>query len=1262
MVKLPSELRRLVLGFLGVLLPATVSAAPIDPEAGLPFLRHFTPEEIGDGPQILDGVVGKDGMLYFASNRLVLEYDGVSWRGVGGEPARSLAVGADGRVWIGFDGDLGYLETEGRELELVSLREKLPEADRPTEQVRATVSVGEDVFFVYTHRVIRWSASGFRVWTANPGEEFEAATAWDDRLIVYRRGSGLTPWPPEDKESVVQSEPLDSVANALLALGEGDVLLGTERGRLYRLREGVPEPFSPQAETLIAGRPIFDLEPLNHSVLGDDRIVVASRGSGVLILDSEGRVERHLGTATGLPGDEVYAAVQDSQGSLWLGTHPGVIRLANQPLTFYDGTPDAPQSLLGVRRHEGQLFLGGVQGAYRLVPSTGPEPARFVPIPGLQGTVTGWAHTPLGLLTASSQGLFQMTPERALPVLDRGRAVTWWEEQGVALVADGDLLRVLWPEASDWRVVDHPGSLPERIFEFVPDGPDRCWLLTLGSRMVYRLTFPDGLEGAPRVDPFETLAAWPRPLYLEGRRWLRDGYGVFSWDQVAAGEEADPSFPVDAWLPESYDRYELRATANGALWLTLRQRVHRIEPGPDGTYQLADQAIAFAPRLNFDSHADPERPSILWLATDRGPARLDTSVLVSRTAMPRIRWRPPASVSEVESDSDGRPILPYTTEAVRFEAAVPYFLAEDLTEYRYRMVGLSDVWSPWTSEAFKELTNLPGREYRFEVQARNGDLLLGEASFPLKVLPPWYQSTGFRVGFALLVALMAWLFVRSARRKVAQERAIAERERTVARRLQALDKLKDEFLANTSHELKTPLFGITGLADSILDRVGQLPPTVRSDLEMIRSSGHRLSHLVNDLLDFSRLDYGDLVLHRSVVDLGVLVELTLTMCRPLVGARNLELQNRVSRDLPAVEADPNRLQQILYNLVGNAIKFTSEGRVTVSAGLRDEDWVEIRVADTGIGVPEEQQGRIFEAFQQGDASTERPYGGAGIGLAVTRRLVGLHGGKITVQSTLGKGATFLFTLPLADPQKDYPPVEGKALSRLQGGAMVSEQPVNSPLGPSSSTSGIPNEGSILIVDDEPVNRRVMANYLALAGYRVQEAENGAEALQQLNQERPDLILLDVMMPGMSGLEVCRRIRYDYNAQQLPVVFLTARSQVEDLVSGMLEGGNDYLTKPITREELQARVRTHLDLSRLHLDMETLVEERMAQINVLRGLLPICSQCKKVRDDEGYWEELETYITDHSEAHFSHGICAECAEEVYSRDSRHGGPDEESAKG
>jgi len=408
--------------------------------------------------------------------------------------------------------------------------------------------------------------------------------------------------------------------------------------------------------------------------------------------------------------------------------------------------------------------------------------------------------------------------------------------------------------------------------------------------------------------------------------------------------------------------------------------------------------------------------------------------------------------------------------------------------------------------------------------------------------------------------------------------------------LEHLDKLKDEFLANTSHELRTPLNGMIGISESMIDgATGKLTEIQERNLWMVAQSGHRLSNLVNDILDFSKLKHKSIDLQLKPVSLRDLVEVVLTLSQSLVGTKQLSLINEVSPDLPPAQADENRLQQILYNLVGNAVKFTRSGTVKVSAEVlppsaeQESSVLAVTIADTGIGIPEEKLERIFEAFEQAEGSTGREFGGTGLGLAVTKQLVELHHGKLTVTSTVGAGSQFTFTLPVAQgkgPAGAYQP--SVSTTRLQRAANLADPSVSGGAAIADSAPSPESSGSVvLVVDDEPVNLQVLANHLSLHDYSIVQASNGEDALQLIEQGlKPSIILLDVMMPKMTGYEVTQRLREQYPATDLPIVLLTAKTQVADLVTGLAAGANDYLTKPIAREELLARIRTHLNLSQL----------------------------------------------------------------------------------
>jgi PAS domain S-box-containing protein len=527
----------------------------------------------------------------------------------------------------------------------------------------------------------------------------------------------------------------------------------------------------------------------------------------------------------------------------------------------------------------------------------------------------------------------------------------------------------------------------------------------------------------------------------------------------------------------------------------------------------------------------------------------------------------------------------------------------------------------------------------------------GETLIPLEARATPIFDEKERVAFAIVA------FTDITQRKQAEAERIhftqeLERQNET---LERLNNLKDEFLANTSHELRTPLNGMIGIAESMMDgATGQVSELQQKNLLLIVQSGHRLATLVNDILDFSKLRHKTIELQLQPVGLREIAEVVLPLSEPLIRNKDLQLVNTIPSDLPPAQADENRLQQILYNLVGNAIKFTDKGIVEISAvvvepphapplkrgekqsstplisllesreqpiltplvpslesreqqpptslvspflrGARGDrgNYLAITVSDTGIGIPEDKLDRIFESFEQGDGSTAREYGGTGLGLAITKKLVELHGGEIRVESTVGVGSRFTFTLPVASGQVVASASDRSYLSRVLG----SREAVNESEGVETSiqTNNNSQQFKILMVDDEPVNLQVLINHLSPQNYSLTQASNGAEALAAIEQGlKPDLILLDVMMPRMTGYEVCQKIREKFPANEVPILMLTAKNQVNDLVEGLSIGANDYLTKPISKNELLARIKTHLRLSNLNIAYGRFVPHKFLQL-------------------------------------------------------------------
>lgn len=432
--------------------------------------------------------------------------------------------------------------------------------------------------------------------------------------------------------------------------------------------------------------------------------------------------------------------------------------------------------------------------------------------------------------------------------------------------------------------------------------------------------------------------------------------------------------------------------------------------------------------------------------------------------------------------------------------------------------------------------------------------------------------------------------------------------------LKKANNLKDEFLANTSHELKTPLTGIIGIAESLIDgAAGALNEPQSSNLRMIVLSGRRLAFLVNDILDFSRMKNNDIVLHKKPVDLGQVSDVVLALITPMLGHKSLTLINRIAPDMPPVFADENRLQQILYNLIGNAVKFTDSGTVIISAKPHKGE-TEVIISDTGIGIPAERFDDIFKYFKQVDSSDTRSYGGTGLGLAITKNLVELHGGKISVSSRQGAGSVFRFTLPpAAEGAVTVEPASPESCfdRSYTPGDFIMNGLDDSAINEMLQIEKTAGRATILIVDDEAINLQVLGSQLRLEGYNILTAGNGMEAIDIIqNRHVPDLVILDVMMPKMTGYHVCSLIREKFSLHSLPVLLLTAKNRISDIVTGFEAGANDYLAKPFDRRELLARVDTLITLKDAvskHNRLESIQKEleiaKRIQYSILPDALP-----------------------------------------------------------
>ena len=509
-------------------------------------------------------------------------------------------------------------------------------------------------------------------------------------------------------------------------------------------------------------------------------------------------------------------------------------------------------------------------------------------------------------------------------------------------------------------------------------------------------------------------------------------------------------------------------------------------------------------------------------------------------------------------------VLHYNENVFSIEFAALNFFNTDKVKLQYLLQGFDNDWLTAENKVRKATyTNLDPGDYTFKVRATNEEGIFGkkELQFHIKVLPPFWRTTLAYFIYILLAGLALFTLRRRGIQKIKRQFEI-EQERQQAKRMHELDMMKIKFFTNVSHEFRTPLSLILAPVEKMLKQTEE-PEQVRQ-MQMINRNAKRLLNLVNQLLDFRKMEVQELKLHPKSGDIIKFIKEISFSFSDVAEKKNIAFVFDSEIEVLETRFDHDKIERILFNLLSNSFKFTSEGgHVSVLVTLTDnklkkKQFVEIKVIDSGIGIPQEKQDKIFERFFQNDVPGTMVNQGSGIGLSITKEFVKLHGGDIKVESEPGEGSCFTVTLPLTVSEK-----------LIQDSFVKNDDLV---LNHDSKASG--KKLTVLLVEDNDDFRFYLKDNLKEC-FHIIEASNGKEGWQKALALHPNLVVSDISMPEMDGIALCRKIKLDPRTSHLPVVLLTALTGEEQQLKGLETGAADYLTKPFNFEILLSKIKNIL---------------------------------------------------------------------------------------
>ena len=1193
--------------FLVVVLGGGVIAAEANEyqQVGLPLTQSYDPDDFGAHVQNWAVTQGSDGRIYVGNGNGLLAWDGEQWHRYSTpnqSRVRALLEWHDGRIYVGTVNDIGYYAAD--EKGVMSYTSLLDPETGERKLFGETWSIAAtDEYIIFNTDKQVYSYNGESLVEVSSAQ-FGAGRLFNlhGQVFLFTDAGQTVLISPADLPQVqdfsIPGLPTGIKVRDILNGPAGEQLIVTAEHGVYSWTDVGAKVILP-AESFGDGVDIY-----SGFRASDGYYYLGSRRSGLFVLNPDFTLLRRYGRKDGTGLDTVLDISEDKQGGIWFSGLPGVSRMIPPHLYSDYGSKQQNIGFPDLYDWRGEPMLAAFS-IYQLAAADNIlDSPKFMPLPGWDHRSNSILDLGTEALVAATGGVFNLqissagklvAEPDARPVLEvmfanhlvLAPAVSASSYPAVYVATSAGLYR-LEKSLGYWQSVQIPGiDEPLLYLSFDPQG--NLWAGTSNQRM-FLIAASQLAQRQPQVVLFDSSNGLGSnnvyPFTLADKFYIGTDNGLYDYSPERQPEfQPAPGFPEIFSTPEK-DFFRWLVDSKGNFWYRIGNHTGVAWRQADGSY-LADEKVAKPlPNRSATGFFEAADGAILISQADGGVFRLGPSLATGiNPAMPA-----PGSlrITQVSNLDNGEvlyggygpvqiPELSAEASSLRVNFALSDFSLPEKTLYRSRLSG-SDTWTDWQRETWRDFTRLQGGQYQFELQAKDGwGREQSLENFSFRVLPPWYLSplawVLYAITLVLALLLAAWLGqrLRTARlqqRNIQLQEVVAERTSEVRAKVEELEQqqeLKDRFFANVSHEFRTPLtLTIEPLEEVVREHSKSMDDQGRNLTEIALRNARKMLGLIGQVLDINRLDAGRVRLVVAEYDIADLLRRIAQRFQPWLKRQQQSLVLVNTDDPVMLWFDQDQLDRCISNLVSNAIKYSGKGsRIELALNNKDK-FVDVVVSDNGAGISADQREKVFERYFQGKQSSQHVWPGTGIGLALVRELMNLHKGSVELEDTT-VGASFRLQLLRGCAHFSKQDINRDGIDESKKAVLEQDEP-------KLTASFLDGEDvtTILVVDDNAELRHFLSLRLATR-YRVLEAENGRLGVEKAVCELPDLVISDVMMPEMTGIELARELKQNSETATIPLILLTAKSTKRDTVEGLEAGADDYLTKPFDTSELIARV-------------------------------------------------------------------------------------------